>query len=119
MYKIEHRKEQKILFIKAIGALTLEEGKKFVEDIKKNISAANTEQLYLVLDGTEVDTTAQEAIQFMEEANQLYFKTPFKGRFMILSKSAVASMQLKRVSKNVGSDMVYVSSYEEVLEKIK
>lgn len=120
MYSMETKNNDQVFLVKASGALTKEEGENFVKDLKKKIATINPSDYYLVLDGEKVTTSSPEVLPLIEEANQLCLSAPFKHKFMIMSKSATANLQLKRVGKdNLARVLDFVQSYEEVLEKIK
>lgn len=120
MYKMEVKTNERILLITMSGLMTEKESLAYIEELNKNIKRINPTQYSMVVDTRELKASPQNLINLMEQAMELITTTPFKRRYSIMPKSAVATMQVKRVSKedNKFNDTIFVEAYEDVLKAI-
>lgn len=120
MYKMELKTNDKIFLITISGMMTEKESISYIEELKKNIRSINPVQYSIVIDSQELKTSPQGLIGLIEEAMSLIVNTPFKKRYSIMPKSAIATSQIKRIGREDDefSDTIIVESYKEVIKLI-
>jgi len=98
MYNIEINKSKELLIIKGMGLYNESELHKFIHEFKSKVSSINPKDYKLILDTTELKTSQQSSMSIMNDIMNLYFNTPFRGRFYLRPESRIASMQMKRMT---------------------
>ena len=98
MYNIEINKSRKLFIIKGLGSYNESELHEFIDEFKAKISVVNTKDYNLVLDTTKLKTSHQNSTSIMGEIMNLYFDTPFTGRFYLRPESPTARIQMRRAT---------------------
>lgn len=120
MYKFEVDERKKVFSVYGTGLFTVKECEDFIKEFRTKTKTFNSNGFALVLDCKDVVTNTQDVAPYMVEMAKMYIEVPFKKRFMVVPKSAVATMQLKRVAKDdFYSQVSLVTSKEEALEQFK
>lgn len=120
MYTMELKENEKVFLITMSGLMTEEESRSYIDEFKKKIKTMNTHKYNIVVDAKELKTSPQELTGLMEQAMDLITNTPFKTRYSVMPKSAVATSQVKRVARKETEfdDTIFAESFEEVLRML-
>ena len=113
MYKFEMKPSHKAFIITMGGLISREESSNYMEDLSKRLKTFNTSEYYVIIDTQDLSASTQDMLDRMKEGIELLVKTPFKGRFNIVSKHVITNMQAKRVAGENLSHITPVQSYEE------
>jgi NAD(P)H-hydrate repair Nnr-like enzyme with NAD(P)H-hydrate dehydratase domain len=113
MYNFQLKPEEKVFLITLGGLINSQEAQKAKEELLKKFKTVNTSDYYLVLDCQELKASAQDMLDQEKKNIELLVKTPFKGRFLIESKTLITNMQAKRIAGTTLSQLTTVHSYEE------
>ncbi len=117
MYIIKVDEKEKVFSIIMSGFMTESESKAYIRDFKLNVRSILPSQYSIIVDTQDMKTASQNLIPLMLEAQELIVTTPFKKRYSIMPKSAVAEGQIERVGKedNVFDNTILAQSYDEVI----
>jgi len=83
------------------GTFTPEKAQQFVNDYQSRIAKINASEYVLEFDCRDLDVVTQDMIPNLESCLALYKSSGFKKVEVGIRKSAIISMQLKRLAKNV------------------
>lgn len=84
------------------GTFTPEKAQQFISDYESKIAAINASEYVLEFDCRDLDVVTKEMIPNLESCLALYKTSGFKKVEVGIKKSAIISMQLKRLANNVG-----------------
>lgn len=93
MYKLEMKPHHKAFVITMEGLISREESSNYMEDLSKRLKTFNTSEYYVVIDTQDLSASTQDMLDQMKKGIELLVKTPFKGRFNIVSKHIITNMQ--------------------------
>lgn len=93
-YSMEMRGD--LFYLVGEGLFSCEDARSFIYDFKTFVKKNRTNDKVLLIDNRNLKTSCQEVKPFIEEMSLLYRDTPFKKKFIMMPKSLIASMQLKR-----------------------
>jgi anti-anti-sigma regulatory factor len=118
MFEMNVNSQKKVFIIKVAGFIQEEEAKKFMEAYNKNINSFKASEYSLILVADELSASKPEMIPALEGVVNLYKSTGFKNYYSTTPKSAVTSMQLKRVANHCGMNIIFEPTVEDVLKKL-
>ncbi|WP_425806775.1 hypothetical protein ACHOLT_06930 [Desulfitobacterium sp. Sab5] len=113
MYKFEMKPSHKAFIITMGGLISREESSNYMEDLSKRLKTFNPSEYYVVIDTQNLSASTQDMLDRMKAGIEVLVKTPFKGRFNIVSKHIITNMQAKRVAGESLSHITPVQSYGE------
>lgn len=101
-YTMKVNVAEKTVDMTVSGTFTPEKAKQFVDDYQLKLSSVNTSEFVLQFDCRDLDVVTKEMIPDLENCLALYKSSGFKKVEVGIKKSAIISMQLKRLASNVG-----------------
>lgn len=101
-YTMKVNVAEKTVDMTVSGTFTPEKAKQFVDDYQLKLSSVNTSEFVLEFDCRDLDVVTKEMIPDLENCLALYKSSGFKKVEVGIKKSAIISMQLKRLASNVG-----------------
>ncbi|MFT4416398.1 hypothetical protein ACLM5H_21265 [Fredinandcohnia humi] len=101
-YTMNVNLEKKTVDMTVSGTFTPEKAQQFINDYQHKLSSINASEFVLEFDCRDLDVVTQEMIPNLENCLALYKSTGFKKVEVGIRKSAIISMQLKRLARNVG-----------------
>ena len=113
MFNLQIKPEKKVFLITLGGLINNQEAQKAKEELLKKFKTVNTSEYYLVFDCQELKASAQDMLDQEKRNIELLVNTPFKGRFLIESKTLITNMQAKRIAGSALSQLTTVHSYDE------
>ena len=93
---------EKTIDMTVSGTFTPEKAKQFINDYQQKVSSINASEFILEFDCRDLDVVTKEMIPDLENCLTLYKSSGFKKVEVGIKKSAIISMQLKRLANNVG-----------------
>ncbi|MDQ7095115.1 hypothetical protein REC12_16075 [Desulfosporosinus sp. PR] len=115
MYNFQLIPNEKVFLITMGGLITDQESHKYLEDLLRKLKAFNTAEYYLVIDTQELKASQQEMLGQVKKGIELLVATPFKGRYNIISKNHITTMQANRIAHEALTQITPVKSYDEFL----
>lgn len=103
-YTMKVNVEKKTIEMTVSGTFTPEKAQQFIDDYQKKVSSINANEFVLEFDCRDLNVVTQQMIPTLESCLELYKSSGFKKVEVGISKSAIISMQLNRLAKNVGLD---------------
>lgn len=114
MYKIDVDNLKKRFIISVEGYMKEDEAKQFIDEYESKIKGITPSQYELVLDGKKLKVSQQDLLPILEGLLTSYVKSGFKKIYFITMESAVAMMQMKRVSGNLFDTVTIVDDISEI-----
>lgn len=101
-YTMSVNRGEKTIEMTVSGTFTTEKAKQFIDDYQQKISSINASEFILEFDCRDLDVVTQKMIPELENCLSLYNSSGFKKVEVGIKKSAIISMQLKRLANKVG-----------------
>ncbi|MFS0674432.1 hypothetical protein [Ornithinibacillus sp. 179-J 7C1 HS] len=101
-YTMKVNPAKKTIEMTVSGTFTPEKAQQFIDDYQSKVASINASEFVLEFDCRDLDVVTKAMIPTLENCLQLYKSSGFKKVEVGISKSAIISMQLKRLANNVG-----------------
>ena len=118
MVKLEVDSAKKVFHVTVSGIVTAEDAQRYLNELEEKVKGVDPKQYILLIDAREQKTLTADATPLLEKCMKFYTETPFRKRFSVILESAIAMLQVKKVSKEAVDEFIMVSSVEEAYKNI-
>lgn len=105
--------EKKTFTITLQGFAGTDSASVFVDALKMTVSNTKPQDLYLVVDSTNLKTFKPDILPVLANSYKLYMSLGFKDVYMINPQGATARLQLQRMARTVNFTGKFVNTIEE------
>jgi hypothetical protein len=113
MFKFEVNHNKKLVQVTVSGSFDEVEAGQYIKAYQDTANSVKPSEYALYVDGREQKVVAGTLVEDMQGAVGMYLATGYKRVIVTLPKSAVASMQIKRIQGY--EQLTFVNSPEEAL----
>lgn len=113
-FNVETDQTRKLFIATVGGFFQMSDAEGFALKFMQEGSQIKTSEYTLVVNAYELSTVKQDLLDMLEQAFKMYMTLGFKKIYMVESKSAITSMQIRKVAEKTNFSGVLVKSMDEV-----
>ena len=97
------------------GMFSKEDAETYISDFIDFTKSNNTSSLILVIENAELKTSFPDVKPFYDKMSELYIKSNFKKKYMLMPASAIAGMQIKKLDEKFFNEIKVISSIDQAI----
>ncbi|GGN98468.1 hypothetical protein [Saccharibacillus kuerlensis] len=113
-FNVEVDKTKKLFIATVGGFFQMSDAEGFAFQFMQAGSQIQSSEYTLVVNAHELATVKQDLLDLLEQAFKMYMTLGFKKIYMVESKSAITSLQIRKIAEKTNFSGILVKSMDEV-----
>lgn len=113
-YNVEVDRAKKLFIATVGGFFQMSDAEGFALKFMQEGSTIQASEYTLVVDASGLATVKQDLLDMLEQAFQMYMTLGFKKIYMVESKSAITSIQIRKIAEKTNFSGELVKSLDDV-----
>ncbi|MBW6410231.1 hypothetical protein [Clostridium weizhouense] len=97
------------------GMFSKEDAENYMSDFITFTKSNNTSGLILVIENSNLKTSFPDVKPFYDKMSELYIKSNFKSKYMLMPESAIAGMQIKKIDQEFFNKIKIISNIDQAI----
>ncbi|GAA0077189.1 hypothetical protein UT300005_15670 [Clostridium sp. CTA-5] len=97
------------------GMFSKEDAENYMDDFITFTTSNNISGLILVIENSELKTSFPDVKPFYDKMSELYLKSNFKSKYMLMPESAIAGMQIKKLDQEFFNKIKVISNIDQAI----